>query len=160
MQKIREAENNVEKAIKEYGDMVFRVCFVTLKNEADAQDAVQDTFIKYMQKAPRFENSEHEKAWLIRVATNRSRDMLKKRIRYAQVDVESVKSLAPNEEAVCVLEALVSLPEKYSVVITLHYIDGYKVNEIAEIIGKTPSAVKMRLQKGRKLLENLYKGGL
>lgn len=160
MQKTREPENNVEKAVKEYGDMVFRVCFVALKNEADAQDAVQDTFIKYMQKAPHFENSEHEKAWLIRVATNRSRDMLKKRSRYAQVDVESVKSFAPNEEAVSMLEALVSLPEKYSVVITLYYIDGYKVNEIAEIIGKTPSAVKMRLQKGRKLLENLCKGGL
>ena len=157
MQEIRVPENNVEKAIKEYGDMVFRVCFVTLKNEADAQDAVQDTFIKYMQKAPHFENSEHEKAWLIRVATNRSRDMIKKRGRIAEIEVESIKSFVQNEEAVSVLEALGSLPEKYSVVITLHYIDGYKVNEIAQIIGKTPSAVKMRLQKGRRMLEKIYR---
>ncbi len=154
------AENNVERVIEIYGDMVFRVCFVALKNEADAQDAVQDTFIKYMQKAPHFENSEHEKAWLIRVASNRSRDMLKKRSRYAQADVESIKSFAPNEEAESVLEALVSLPEKYAQAITLHYIDGYKVEEIARMTDKTPSAVKMRLQKGRKLLENLCKGGL
>lgn len=114
-------ENNIENVVKKYGDMIFRVCFVALKNEADAQDAVQDTFIKYMQKAPKFESSEHEKAWLIRVATNRSRDMLKKRGRYTQIEVESIKSFAPNEEAVSVLEALVSLPEKYAQAITLHY---------------------------------------
>lgn len=157
MQKCGQPVNDVEKAIKEYSDTVFRVCIVMLKNEADAQDVVQDTFLKYIEKAPKFESSEHEKAWLIRVATNQSRNLLKRRNRYSYTETDSIKAFAPNEDAIRVFEALFSLPEKYAVVITLHYIDGYKVKEIAEIIGKTPSAVKMRLQNGRKLLEKIYR---
>ncbi len=158
MQKDIPLKNDIEKAVEEYADMIFRVCIVILKNEADAQDAVQETFLKYIQKAPQFENSQHEKAWLIKVATNNSRNVLKRKNRYSDADLESVTANAVSEDASSVLEALVSLPEKYSIVIILHYIDGYKVNEIAEMIGKTPSAVKMRLQKGRKLLEKVYRG--
>lgn len=158
MQKDIPLKNDIEKAVEEYADMIFRVCIVILKNEADAQDAVQETFLKYIQKAPQFENSQHEKAWLIKVATNYSRNVLKRKNRYSDTDLESVTVNSFSEDASFVLEALVSLPEKYSVVIVLHYIDGYKVNEIAEMIGKTPSAVKMRLQKGRKLLEKVYRG--
>lgn len=157
MPKEYQPKNNIENAVKEYADMIFRVCFVILKNEADAQDAVQETFLKYIQKAPHFENERHEKSWLIKVATNHSRNMLKSRSRYTDTDIESIKNFSADEETMFVLEALVSLPQKYSVVITLHYIDGYKVNEIAQMIGKTPSAVKMRLQKGRKLLEKFYR---
>ena len=158
MQKDIPLKIDIEKAVEEYADMIFRVCIVILKNEADAQDAVQETFLKYIQKAPQFENSQHEKAWLIKVATNYSRNVLKRKNRYSDTDLESVTVNSFSEDASFVLEALVSLPEKYSVVIVLHYIDGYKVNEIAEMIGKTPSAVKMRLQKGRKLLEKVYRG--
>lgn len=150
-------KNNIENAVKEYADMVFRVCFMILKNDADAQDAVQETFLKYIQKAPHFENESHEKSWLIKVATNHSLNMLKSRRRYSDTNIESIKVFADDEETVFVLEALVSLPQKYSVVIALHYIEGYKVKEIAQMIGKTPSAVKMRLQKGRKLLEKFYR---
>lgn len=158
MQKDIPLKNDIEKAVEEYADMIFRVCIVILKNEADAQDAVQETFLKYIQKAPRFETGQHEKAWLIKVATNYSRNVLKRKNRYSEANLENVAANAVSEEPSFVLEALTSLPEKYSIVIALHYIDGYKVNEIAGMIGKTPSAVKMRLQKGRKLLEKAYRG--
>ncbi|MBQ2974694.1 MAG: sigma-70 family RNA polymerase sigma factor [Clostridia bacterium] len=157
MQKEVPLKNDVEKAVEEYADMIFRVCIVILKNEADAQDAVQETFLKYIQKAPRFESGQHEKAWLIKVATNYSRNVLKRKNRYSDTDLERITENAFSEEASSVLDALRSLPEKYSIVVALHYIDGYKVNEIAEMIGKTPSAVKMRLHKGRKLLEKVYR---
>lgn len=157
MQKDVPIKNDIEKAVEEYADMIFRVCIVILKNEADAQDAVQETFLKYIQKAPQFENRQHEKAWLIKVATNHSRNVLKSKSRYSDSESERITANEVSEESSFVLEALASLPEKYSIVIVLHYIDGYKVNEIAEMIGKTPSAVKMRLQKGRKLLEKVYR---
>ncbi len=150
-------EKDIESMVYNYADMLFRICFVILQNETDAQDAVQETFLKYMQKAPIFKSSEHEKAWLIKVATNTSRNMLRIRSRYTYTEVESFNRFASNEEAADVFEILAELPPKYSVIITLYYIDGYKVNEIAEFIGKTPSAVKMRLQKGRKLIEKIYR---
>lgn len=150
-------DKDIENIVYKYSDMLFRICLVILKNEADAQDAVQETFLKYIQKAPIFNNSEHEKAWLIKVATNLSKNMLKKRTLYLDTEPQKIKAVASFEDTVCIFEVLSKLPHKYSVVIILHYIDGYKVNEIAEYIGKTPSAIKMRLQKGRKLIEKIYK---
>lgn len=147
----------VREAVEEYGDMLYRICLVMLKNTADAEDAVQDTFIRYMQKAPAFSSDEHEKAWLIKVSANICKDMLRQRNRTAELDEAALNTLTAADEDSHILEALTQIPEKFRIVLTLHYIEGYKVNEIAEMIGKTSSAVKMRLAKGRKLLEEKYR---
>ena len=147
----------VREAVEEYGDMLYRICLVMLKNTADAEDAVQDTFIRYMQKAPAFSSDEHEKAWLIKVTANICKDMLRQRNRTAELDEDALNTLTAADEDSHILEALTQIPEKFRIVLTLHYIEGYKVNEIAEMIGKTSSAVKMRLAKGRKLLEEKYR---
>ena len=147
----------VREAVEEYGDMLYRICLVMLRNKADAEDAVQDTFIRYMQKAPAFSSDEHEKAWLIKVAANICKDMLRQRNRTAEFDEDALNTLTAADEDSHILEALTQIPEKFRIVLTLHYIEGYKVNEIAEMIGKTSSAVKMRLAKGRKLLEEKYR---
>ena len=147
----------VREAVEEYGDMLYRICLVMLRNKADAEDAVQDTFIRYMQKAPAFSSDGHEKAWLIKVAANICKDMLRQRNRTAELDEDALNTLTAADEDSHILEALTQIPEKFRIVLTLHYIEGYKVNEIAEMIGKTSSAVKMRLAKGRKLLEEKYR---
>ena len=150
-------EENIERIICVYGNMLFRMCAVMLGNAQDAEDAVQDTVIRYFQKAPSFENAEHEKAWLLRVASNRCRDMLRFRARHPQTDIDELHDLA-SEQADCdILDALMTLPEKFRLVMLLHYVEEYRIEEIAGIIGKTPSAVKMRLHKGRKLLEEVYR---
>lgn len=141
----------ITAAVEEYGSMLYRICLVSLGSSADAEDAVQDTFLKYIQKAPAFESGEHEKAWLIRVAVNTCKDML--RLRRPQVDFDSIQNYTKEPESGDVMAALMSLPEKFRTVLVLHYVEGYSVNETAQMIGKSPSAVKMRLQKGRKLLE-------
>ena len=69
--------DNVREAVDEYGNMLYRLCLVMLRNTADAEDAVQETFIKYMLSSPPFNDDEHEKAWLITVASNKCRDMLR-----------------------------------------------------------------------------------
>ena len=145
------------RAVRIYGDMLYRISIVMLKNHADAEDAVQDTFIKYMLKSPDFKSENHEKAWLITVCSNKCRDMLRKRSRTVGDSEEILRNIAADEESHDILEALLGLPEKFRIVMTLHYVEGYKVNEIAEIIGKTSSAVKMRLSKGRTLLNELYR---
>lgn len=147
----------VERIVHVYGNLLFRMCFVMLGNEADAEDALQETIIKYMRKAPTFANEDHEKAWLITTAKNQCRDMMRFKRRHPQVDLEVLQGLSIPESDSSILEALMSLPEKFRLVLTLYYVEDYPINDIAQIIGKSPSAVKMRLQKGRKLLKEAYR---
>jgi len=146
----------INDAVEEYGDMLYRLCIVMLRNAADAEDAVQETFITYMEKSPPFGDSEHEKAWLLKVAANKCRNTLRYRKRHFSEPAEVLDTLAARSSDSRLLESLMLLPEKYRSVLHLHYIIGYKVNEISEITGITSSAVKMRLQKGRKLLAEEY----
>ena len=128
-----------------------------LKNEQDAQDAVQETVIRYFLKAPPFRDREHEKAWLLRVATNKCRDIQRFHVRHPQLDPETLVKKTPDTSDSGILEALTALPEKYRLVLTLYYVEEYRIGDIANIIRRIPSAVKMRLQKGRKLLEEIYR---
>lgn len=149
--------DNVREAVENYGDTLYRVCIVMLKNKADAEDALQETFLSYMLKAPAFNSSDHEKAWLITVASNKCRDILRANKRHRTESEEKLLSLTDENEDDRMIGLLTDLPEKFRIVLTLHYIEGYKVDEIAKMIGRSSSAVKMRLQKGRKLLENAYR---
>lgn len=149
--------DQVEVMIQKYGDMLFRTCLVMLQNQPDAEDAVQETVLKYMLKAPVFDSSEHEKAWLLKVAANHCRDLLRFRSRHPQVTLEQLTEYLTDPENSGILDALMTVPEKYRIVMLLHYVEGYPTDEIAQMIGKTPSAVKMRLQKGRKLLKKAYR---
>lgn len=150
------AAERINDAVQEYGDMLYRLCIVMLKNTADAEDAVQETFIAYMEKAPAFADGEHEKAWLLTVAANKCRSLLRYRKRHFTEPEEVLDSLAAKPSDSRILESLMALPEKYRIVLTLHYIEGYKVDEVADMTGISSSAVKMRLQKGRKLLAEEY----
>lgn len=149
--------DGIEKTIKTYGNMLFRICLVMLKNPMDAEDAVQETMLKYIQKTPEFESGDHEKAWLIKVASNKCRDILKSRWRNVPLDFEIIREYSCSDEDSRIMEALMSLPEKFRIVMTLYYVEEYRVDDISQIIGKTSSCIKMRLQKGRKLLEERYR---
>lgn len=147
----------VEEVVMEYGDMLYRICIVMLCHEQDAQDAVQDTFCRYMEHAGEFRDREHEKAWLIKVATNRCRDMHRGRMRHPSVQLEDVGQYCEFPEQSEVLAELMNLPDKLKTVVYLHYIEGYKTAEIAQMLGITLNAVKKRLQRGRECLRlSLY----
>ncbi len=149
--------DELERVMQTYGNMLFRIALITLGNASDAEDAVQDTLIKYMQKAPEFQEKEHEKAWLLKVVSNTCKDRLRFRNRHQTVDIEEIRELSEEIRDTGILEALMSLPEKFRVVLTLYYVEEYSIETIAKVIGRTTSAVKMRLQKGRKLLEEIYR---
>lgn len=148
--------DDMEDTVHTYGNMLFRLCLVTLGNDSDAQDALQETFIKYMQKAPEIKNDEHKKAWLLKVAANQCKDILRFRKRHHMVNLDEIKEYMEETSETGILDALMTLPEKFRVVLFLYYVEEYEVRNIAGLIGKTPSAVKMRLQKGRKLLKEAY----
>ena len=147
-------EEEIRELVENYGSMIFRIAYCILLNKDDAEDAVQDTFMKYMTKAPEFNDEEHRKAWLIRVSANISKNMFKLRLRRHSPNLEGVKSAGISESDFETFEIISALPARYKTVMTLHYAEGYKCSEIAEILGISEDAVKKRLQKGRTLLKN------
>lgn len=147
----------IEEIVDTYGNMLFRLCLITLGNACDAEDVVQETFIKYLQKVPEFKDNEHEKAWLIKVATNKCRDILRSRRRYPVVNIDEINEFTKDSSDSGILEALMTLPDKFRIVLVLYYVEEYSVREISQLIGRTESAVKMRLQKGRRLLSEAYR---
>ncbi|MDE6212589.1 MAG: RNA polymerase sigma factor [Lachnospiraceae bacterium] len=142
----------IEEVVKEYSPMLYRICVVMLGNEADAQDAVQDTICKYLERAKGFRDKEHEKAWLIKVAQNRCRDMRRFHLRHPQVELEEINAGYEDPEYSDVLAELIRLPLAVKVAVYLHYIEGYKTTEVSEILGISVNAVKKRLQRGREML--------
>lgn len=149
--------DSIEDIINIYSDMLFRLCLITLKNSHDAEDAVQETFIAYLHKSPSFKDNEHQKAWLIKVATNKCKDILRYQSRHNELNIDDVTEFVTKPKDSDIINALMTLPEKFRVVLVLYYVEGYNTKEIAGIINKTQSAVKMRLQKGRRLLEESYR---
>ena len=147
-------DKNIREAVIKYSDTLYKVCIVILCNEQDVQDAIQDTFCRYLEKKPEFHDEEHEKAWLIRVATNICRDMIRFRIRHPKVDIDEIENTLAAPEQKEILEELLELPVKQKTVIYLHYVEGYQIKEIADILGLTESAVKMRLRRGRKQMRD------
>lgn len=142
----------IEEIVTKYSSMLYRICVVMLGNEADAQDAVQDTICKYLERAEKFRDLEHEKAWLIKVAQNRCIDMRRFRLRHPQVELSEITASYEDPEYSDVLTQLVALPMPVKAAVYLYYIEGYKTAEVSEIMGISVNAVKKRLQKGRRLL--------
>ncbi|MBQ8207982.1 MAG: sigma-70 family RNA polymerase sigma factor [Clostridia bacterium] len=151
--------DDVEFIVDEYGDMLYRICLIRLANEADAEDAVQDTYLRYMKKHPKFDSEEHRKAWLIRVAINRCRDICRCNRAHAAEDIDTITGIYADEgsDGGEVIRTLLLLPEKYSEVMILHFAEGQDYKTIAGIIGRSESAVKMRVKKGRELFMKIYK---
>lgn len=150
-------ELDIDRVFDTYGNMLFRICLVFLCNEQDAEDVVQETFIKYVAKSPTFHDSEHEKAWLITVATNRCKNMKRFNLIRKHLDIQDLQLYSKDEENGDLLEHLMKLPKKHKMVLLLHYVEGYKVDEIAKILHISTSAVKKRLQRGRELIRQSYR---
>ncbi len=155
-------EKNIREAVIKYSDMLYRICIVILCNEQDVQDAIQDTLCKYLEKEPVFRDEEHEKAWLIKVATNICRDMIRFRVRHPKVPIDEVENILVAPEQRQTLKELLELPVRHKTVIYLHYVEGYSVKEISDILGITESAVKSRLLRGRKQMRDavMVEGGI
>lgn len=142
----------IEEVVRKYSPMLYRICVVMLGNEADAEDAVQDTICKYLECSREFRDSEHEKAWLIKVAQNRCRDMRRFHLRHPKAELGEITASYENPEYREVLAELAKLPLSVKEAIYLYYIEGYKTQEVAGILGISVNAVKKRLERGRKLL--------
>lgn len=152
-----DVKKNLRNAVMKYGNTLYKICIVILCDEQDTQDAIQDTFCRYLEKKPVFHDEEHEKAWLIRVATNRCRDMLRFRMRHPKICIDGLEDSLAAPEQRETLRELLELPVRQRTVIYLHYVEGYRIKEIAEILKISEGAVKMRLQRGREQMLTIVK---
>lgn len=154
------SEAEVVRAVERYADMVQRICFYYLKNDADTEDVFQNVFLKYMLHEKPFSDEEHEKAWLLRVAINACKDYLKSFFRRNTVSLDAVNEMAAviPEDHRDVMGAVLSLPAKYKDPVYLHYYEGYSAAEIGKILGKKENTVYSLLSRGRKLLKEKLGG--
>lgn len=148
-------EEDITQIYYRHVETVYRVCFSFMKNAADTEDLVQETFLKLIACKKRFQSENHEKAWLIVTASNACKDALRRQGHTAG-NVEDYP-LAAEEEAFMednpVLEAILELPEKYRLVVYLYYYEGYHTAEIAKMMKCNSSTVRNRLARARKQLK-------
>ena len=154
--------NRLEETVKTHENALYRAALAILGDAQEAQDAVQDAFLRYLEKAPDFASPEHEKAWLLRVAINESRDLLRDAFRSRSAPWEEVLSQQGQpveEEYRELLRAVLSLPPKYRDAVYLYYYEGYRAAEIGKLLGKNVNTVYTLLERSRKLLRDQLEGG-
>lgn len=157
---IMRSEQEVSRAIERYSDTVQRLCLVYLKNHADTEDVFQNVFFKYYLSSVVFKSDEHEKAWIIRVTVNACKDWLKNFFRSRTVPLDEVAELASDvpQENKEVLEAVLSLPEKYRDVVYLHYYENYTAPQISQILHKNVNTIYTLLTRSKELLREKMGG--
>lgn len=140
-------------------DSVYRLCFSFMKNRADTEDMVQETFLRLMQRAPRFASEAHEKAWLIVTASNLCKNALKHWSRRGEALEDHPELPGPGEPYIdSALDAILRLPEAYKTVVYLYYYEGYSTPEIAALLRCPKATVQSRLFRARKLLKQSLGG--
>jgi len=144
-------------------DVIYRVCLSYAKNKADAEDCVSDTFMKLINAKPNFNGLEHERAWLIRTATNICKNYLKHWQRKAlNIDeqahnLQSYDNISDTAEGSDVLDAVRSLPERLISPVYLFYYEGYTSAQIAKTLGKPDSTIRGYLREAKILLKEVLK---
>lgn len=146
-----------ERLLNDYGNSILRLAYSYLHNSSDAEDILQETLIRFLEAAPALESEEHEKAWLLRVAANLS----KNRIAYNRVracdELQDQLAQEEREDLSFVWDAVRDLPERYREVIHLFYQEGYPTAEIARILGRKEATVRSDLHRGREKLKDILK---
>lgn len=150
-------DQELEYLVEKYSDTILRLSYSYLKNLQDAQDITQNVFVKLYTTNYVFKNSEHEKAFILRMTINSCKDLLKNSWKNKICDFEiSENIVTPNfENENSILWAVNQLDEKYRMIIHLHYYEGYKASEISKITGITIPTVYTRLIRGRELLKHI-----
>ena len=149
--------NRLEELVSKYENTLYRAALAILGTAAEAEDAVQDTFLRYLQTRPKFKDEDHEKAWLLRVTANICKDVLRDRQRHPNVELLDVYR-APNTETADLLEAVLELPPDQRAAVHLFYYEGYSTEEIGKILGRRPGTVRSDLSRAREALRQKLKG--
>lgn len=155
-----ERDNRLKRWIETYSDAILRTCFLYLSDQAQAEDALQDTWVKAWLHMSEYErkNVQNEKAWLMRIAINICKDY-RRTAWFRHVDRRKaldelpprLLQVEPDEQSLSYFVR--QLPEKYKQVVLLYYFQGLTQQETGEALGLTPASVLRRLRAAEKLLK-------
>ena len=143
--------NRLEELIAKYEDTLFRAALAILGDVPEAEDAVQDTFLRYLEKRPELRDGGHEKAWLLKVTANRCKSILRTRKRHRLVELLDIYP-APDTDSRDLVEAILTLPANQRAAVHLHYYEGYTSEEIGAILGQRPGTERSHLSRARDAL--------
>ncbi len=150
----------ISDLLDKYGDMVLRIAYTYLKNRADAEDIVQDVFLRIIDKKPSFNDENHEKSWLIRATINMCKNKVNLFWNKNKCSIEDVQKFAVSDKYntdTSVFQAVMALGEKYRVVVYMYYYEGYSTPEIAKVIGKSETTIRSLLHRARNKLKDMLK---
>jgi RNA polymerase sigma-70 factor (ECF subfamily) len=162
--------DSFEDVLRHYSDMVYRLAFSRVKNSHDANDIMQEVFLKYIRAEKTYNDEEHRKAWLIKTTVNTSKTLVlsswnrrRSSVEFTDealagsgVNAATDKNLQNTETKSVVLSAVMSLPKKYRTVIHLFYYEDMSLSDICETTGLAINTVKSQLHRARALLKEEF----
>ena len=151
-------QKDVNEIIEKYSDMVYRIAITRCGTVENAEDVFQDVFMKYSENNPKFENSEHEQAWFIRVTINLTKNLKTSSWNKKVITLDESIVFEKKEES-DVFSIVCELPQNYRTVIYLLYYEGYKVKEISDLMKKSEGTIKTWLFRAREILKEKLEGG-
>ena len=140
------------KLIGENENRLYRAALAILGDPHEAEDAVQDAYLRYLEKRPELRDGEHEKAWLLKVTANRCKSILRTRRRRPTVELLDIYPVPEEEGSRELMEAILTLPANQRSAVHLHYYEGYTSEEIGAILGQRPGTVRSHLSRARDAL--------
>ena len=153
-------QDKISEYLEKYGNMAMRIAYTYLNSCEDAEDAVQDVFLRIMDSEPLFNDAEHEKAWFVRTTINICKNKLKLFWNRNTCSIDGVAEASVYDKYGTdseVLSAVMSLADKYRITVYLYYYEGYSTPEIAKLTGRTETAVRSIMHRARKLLKDKLK---
>ena len=151
---------NYEDLITKYSSAVFRCAYSYVNNRSDAEDIMQEVFLKYLVKKPVFNDETHEKAWFLRVTINMCKSYLRSSWLKKREEIDDdMRDKTYIENDPTLWELVRQLPEKYRVVVELYFVEGYTIKEISVILKKNPSTIGTWLERGKKQLRKTMEDG-
>ena len=147
----------LETLVTQYENTLFRAALAILGDVPEAEDAVQDAFLRYLEKRPALRDENHRRAWLLKVLANGCKSRLRARKRRGTAELLDAYP-APDPDSREVLEAVMDLPARERAAVHLFYYEGYSTQEIAAILGQRPGTVRSHLSRARQALREPLKG--
>lgn len=150
-------DDQINDVLTRYSNMVYRLALSRTRNIADAEDILQEVFLRLIHKKPQFENEEHRKAWLIRVTVNCSSKLLTSAWFRRTVPLEEELKFQTREKS-DVYYAVIELPLKYRTVIHLYHYEDMSISQISDVLAIKESTIKSLLLRARQMLKTKLKG--
>lgn len=132
---------------------LYRISYGLLRSEADREDAVQETILRAWEKLPSLRSEEHFETWVVRILINQCYTIGRQLQRVISMDDIPIRDAGEPPETHQLRDAILTLSKDYRLAVVLHYIEGYRIEEIADLLDTPVGTIKARLHRARGILK-------